>query len=224
MWLLPFQHPFTGICSGPTGSGKTELMKHLILNIEDVMFPPPVRILWYYAEYQPKLAADIGHLVEFREGCPSMEDFGSGDEGPTLVIIDDLMSECSSEITKLFTKGSHHRNLSIFFLMQNFFYQKKEIRSISLNTQYIILFKNPRDTQQIEVLARQMYGKHADVLISAFNQATGDRPHGYLLIDVKQSTPDFLRLRSKILPYEWLEIYNNRKTFKDGHIELEIAI
>ena len=31
------------------------------------------------------------------------------------------------------------------------------MRNISLNIHYIILFKNPRDSQQISTLARQMY-------------------------------------------------------------------
>jgi Adenovirus IVa2 protein len=218
---LPFQHPFTGICSGPTGSGKTELMKHIILNIEDMMNPPPAHILWYYAEHQPSLEQALGERVEFREGCPTLDDFsdsiGGSVDGSTLVIIDDLMSECDSEVTKLFTKGSHHRNLSIFFLMQNFFYQSKDIRTMSLNSHYILLFKNPRDTQQIKVLGRQMYGRDSGVLEDAFNLATSV-PHGYLLIDAKQATPEHLRLRSRILPGEALEVFTNKRLFKDQFI------
>jgi hypothetical protein len=194
-------------------------MKYIILNIEEMMYPVPHRILWYYGEYQPSLEYALYDRVEFRDGCPTLEDFGTGEEGPTLVIIDDLMSECDKEVTKLFTKGSHHRNLSIFFLMQNMFYQSKDIRTMSLNSQYMILFKNPRDTQQIGVLARQMYGRDAGVLEDAFLLATS-RPHGYLLIDSKQSTPDHLRLRSQILPGEALEVYTNRRTFKDNYIVL----
>ena len=37
------------------------------------------------------------------------------------------------------------------------FCQGKFSRTISLNTNYLILFKNPRDNNQISVLARQMY-------------------------------------------------------------------
>jgi hypothetical protein len=148
--------------------------------------------VYYYAEFQKKLNVDLGHLVEFKEGCPEMSDFS--DNKRVLVIIDDLMSECGSEISKLFTKGSHHRNLSVCFLMQNFFHQSKEIRTITLNAHYIILFKNPRDKQQIATLARQMYGnRDAQVMEQAFVMATNE-PHGYLLVDLKQSTPDHLRV------------------------------
>jgi hypothetical protein len=214
---LPFKHPITGICAGPTGSGKSELMKQIVLNAQTLVDPPPHRIVWYYAEYQPKLNADLPG-VEFREGCPNMAEFGGGGER-TLVIIDDLMAECGKEITSLFVKGSHHRNLSVFFLMQNFFHQAKEIRTITLNAQYIVLFKNPRDKQQIRVLARQMYDRDATSLEEAFSTATSEA-HRYLLLDLKQDTPDNLRLRSKIIPGEAMEVYASKKLYKGDRIEL----
>jgi Adenovirus IVa2 protein len=215
---LPFKHPFTGICAGPTGSGKSELMKKIVLNAKTLIEPPPQRIVWYYAEYQAKLNSELGGIgVEFREGCPDMSEFSGGER--VLLIIDDLMSECGKEITNLFVKGSHHRNLSIWFLMQNFFHQGKEIRTITLNAQYIILFKNPRDKQQVKVLARQMFDRDAPALEEAFSVASSN-PHGYLLVDLKQDTPDHLRLRSKIIPGEAMEIYASKKLFKGNHIQL----
>jgi len=215
---IPLKHPFTGVCAGPTGSGKSELMKKIVLNAQLLIEPPPERIVWYYAEFQAKLNSELsGHGVEFREGCPDMSEF-SGKER-VLLVIDDLMAECGKDITNLFVKGSHHRNLSIWFLMQNFFHQAKEIRTITLNAQYIILFKNPRDRQQVKVLARQMFDRDSAALEEAFSMATAE-PHGYLLIDLKQDTPDHLRLRSKIIPGEALEIYASKKLFKGDHIEL----
>jgi hypothetical protein len=216
---LPFKHPFTGICAGPTGSGKTELVKKIILHAKVMIDPPPQRIVWYYAEHQQKLKDDLSRVgVLFREGCPDLSEFDDG--ARTLIIIDDLMSECGREITNIFTKGSHHRNLSVWFLMQNFFHQAKEIRTITLNAHYIILFKNPRDKQQIKVLARQMYDKDSQAMEQAY-AITSAEPHGYLLIDLKQSTPDHLRLRSKIVPGEAMEVYASKKSFKGDYIELE---
>jgi len=216
MAAFPFKHPYTAVCNGPTGSGKTELMKKIILNIEHMMVPVPEQIVWYYGEYQPALAAALEHKVDFREGCPNLSDFdATGKQGTTLVIIDDLMAECNDDVAKMFTKGSHHRNLSIWFLSQNLFHKAKGIRDISLNTHYFILFKNPRDAQQIKYLARQMYGQDAPAMEQAYHMAT-ERPHGYLLLDVKQATPDHHRWRSKILPGEQLEVYTNKRTYKEN--------
>ena len=40
---------------------------------------------------------------------------------PVLLIIDDLMQETNESVVNLFTKGSHHRNVSVMYLAQNLF-------------------------------------------------------------------------------------------------------
>ena len=65
-------------------------------------------------------------------------------------------SSKDKRIADLFTKGSHHRNLSIIYIVQNTFHQGKEMINISLSAHYIVLFKSPRDKQQISMLARQV--------------------------------------------------------------------
>ena len=52
---------------------------------------------------------------------------------------------------------SHHSDTSVIYLVQNLFSKNKESRTISLNAQYMIVFKNPRDSSQLANLARQMY-------------------------------------------------------------------
>jgi len=38
-----------------------------------------------------------------------------------LVVYDDLMDEADERMTRLFTRGSHHRNVSVIFMVQNVF-------------------------------------------------------------------------------------------------------
>ncbi|KAK2144041.1 hypothetical protein NP493_4343g00006 [Ridgeia piscesae] len=116
-----------------------------------------------------------------------------------LLVIDDLMSETDERVTKLFTKKSHHCNTSVIYLVQNLFPKGKESRTISINAQYMVLFKNPRDNKQVVNLAKQMYPGRVKYMQDAFRDATSV-PHGYLFVDLKQSTPEHLRLRSNILP------------------------
>ena len=68
-----------------------------------------------------------------------------------LIVLNDLMVQSGKEkrIADLFTKESHHRNLSVIYIVQNIFHQGKEMRNISLNAHYIVLFKSPRDRQPI---------------------------------------------------------------------------
>ena len=62
-----------------------------------------------------------------------------------------------NRIVNLFTKGSRHRNLSVIYIVQNLFHQSHGNRSISLNSHYLVLFKNPQDKLQDLTLAKQMY-------------------------------------------------------------------
>ena len=64
----------------------------------------------------------------------------------TLLVIDDFMKETDDSVTALFTTGSHHMNASVIYIGQNVFNKGKENRNINLNTRYIILFKNHRNS------------------------------------------------------------------------------
>ena len=156
------------------------------------------RIILYYSEWQNNYL-DYGKNVEFHEGLPQNQDFAN-DSRPKLVIIDDLMRDSSSgAIVDLFTKGSHHKNISVIFISQNLFHQGRHSRDISLNSSYIVIFKNPRDKAQIQHLSRQVYPENPKFLQEAYHNACSV-PHGYILLDLKQSTSEECRVRSNIFP------------------------
>ena len=98
--------------------------------------------------------------IEFNEGIP--ESIDKPDyldvSQRNLIVLDDLMAQSGKDkrIADLFTRGSHHRNLSVIHIVQNIFHQGKEMRNISLNAHYIALFKSPRDKQKVSMLARQV--------------------------------------------------------------------
>ena len=87
--------------------------------------------------------------IEFIQGIP--EDIDEPDylnvSQRNLIVLDDLMAQSGKDkrIADVFTKESHHRNLSVIYIVQNIFHQRKEMRNISLNAHYIVLFKSPRD-------------------------------------------------------------------------------
>ena len=142
--------------------------------------------------------------IEFIEGLPKVESFDGRQR--VLLVIDDLMSETNDSISNIFTKYSHHRNISVMYLTQNLFYKSKQNRTMNLNAHYIVLFKNPRDSQQIATLARQMYPGNSKFLVEAFADATKN-PFGYLLIDLKPDTDDKLRIRTNIFDDELQYVY-----------------
>ena len=79
-----------------------------------------------------------------------MPDFENPENIPTLIVLDDLMDTAySTKVSELFTKGSHHRNISLVLMTQNLFHQGPSSRDISLKSKYIVVFKNSRDKTQI---------------------------------------------------------------------------
>lgn len=189
-----FLHPFTAVLAGPSSCGKTTLLLKILERRRDLIRPAPARVVWYYKRWQPAYddLLKIMPEVDFREGLPDPPDY---DRNPTLLILDDLMSSAgnSDVICNLFTEGSHHLNVSVFFLTQNVFYQSKHNRSIQMNASYLILFKNPRNKLQPAILGRHMYPTNWHEFVRKYERATA-QPFGYLLIDLKQDTPDDKRL------------------------------
>ena len=68
---------------------------------------------------------------------------------------------------------------------------------MSLNTQYLVLFKNPCDQLQVMTISRQMFPHCSYQFMDQFNRANA-KPYGHLVIDLKQNTPDYQRLRTDV--------------------------
>ena len=205
--LMTFGQPFSMVVTGPSGSGKTEWTRKLLLS--SLIKPPPERILWCFGQWQP-LYDDIQKRIPWIEFVHGIPDYLNSSQyidvsKRNLLIFDDLMTEakCDQRIADLFTKGSHHRNISIVYLTQNLFPQGKACRDIALNTQYLVLFNNPIDRQQVATLARRIYPSTSAIFMKRFEQATS-RPYGYLVVDLKSSTPEQDRLHTDI--FETLDI------------------
>jgi len=199
---LPLRHPFTALVAGPTMCGKTHFVFTLIENVNVMIDPPPRRIVYCYGEYQQLFDKYVD--VDFRQDLPDLKDFDG--RGPVLLIVDDLMNETDETVANLFTNGTHHRNISVVFLVQNLFHKNKHIRTISLNTHYMILFKNPRDASQFASLARQMYPNKSAFAVEAYKDATRE-PYSYLFVDLRPDQFEELRLRTNIFPDETRYVY-----------------
>ena len=104
----------------------------------------------------------------------------------------------SIELTKIMTKAVHHLPMTLIYITQNMFQKGNDTKTRRMNTNYLILFKNPHDRAQVEYIGRQMYPNDPKFLSSAFIDATSKDPYSYLFIDCHQETPDEIRVRSKI--------------------------
>ena len=198
--VIPFHHPTTILVAGPTFSGKTSFVKKVIRT--RMVQPSPERIIWVYKEKDGNL--EVGPIVQefpnvqfYSELDPNIFDNINAQER-NLIILDDVMTEAgdSKSVAKLFTQGSHHRNMTVVFLVQNLFHQAKQMRTISLNSHYMVLFKNPRDQGQIRALSYQMYPSEKNFLVDAFADATA-APHSYLLLHLTKNWKEHIKVYSR---------------------------
>lgn len=197
------QHPFSMVISGPSNCGKTYLVKNIIENASKIMSSKPENIVYIYSCWQP-LYDELLKICDIRfiQGLPEKlcDDELLPPDKINLLMVDDLMDSASNnlEFQRAFTQYVHHRSLNIIYIVQNLFIQGKASRTISLNTNYLISFNNPRDKYQVTLLAKQMFPGNSKYFLEAFNDATTSQ-YGYLLIDFKTKTPDYLRLRTALL-------------------------
>jgi Zinc finger, C2H2 type len=190
---ITLKHPFTMIIAGPSGCGKTVFTKTMLKQRKHIFNVQFTEILWCYSEIG-SLGSTREAGVIYHEGLPSEENY---DGTPKLVVLDDLMHETNENVAKLFTKISHHRNVSVISITQNIFPRNKNARDIALNSHYLVIFKNPRDKAQVSHLARQICPENSKFFMDAFFQATSI-PHGYLFVDFKQNTLDLHRFATDI--------------------------
>ena len=170
----------------------------MIHHSDKICKPKPQRIIYFYGEYQNKF--NELNNVELIRGLPDNILMKIDNDKRTWIIIDDLMHESSSSktVSELFTKGTHHRNVSIILIVQNLFVKGNEFRNISLNSQYIILFKNnPRDQSIASSLSRQMFPSKIKKFQKIYEDAT-NKSFSYLFIDLKPDTPNEVRLLTNI--------------------------
>ena len=132
--------------AGPTGSGKTGFCIKLLKKLDSQCRETQLKggIVWCYNEATavPRQQLDkLGLNITYQEGLP--ETYGKALGNPSLIVLDDLLNPVySKDVWDLFTKGSHHRNISVLLLTQNIFHQGTNGRDISLNAKYLVLLKN----------------------------------------------------------------------------------
>lgn len=191
------------IVCGPSKAGKSSWVIKLIEN-KSVLFKEEIaKIYWFYSVWQNTYTKLKENGIIMVDGI--QDDDVTNIEANSIVVLDDLVMETenSRAVTSLFTKLVHHKNLFLLYITQNFYHQSKEARMRHLNSHYIVFFKNPRDKTQPSILARQMFPDRSVKEFSVMFAKATDRPHGYLLIDLRQNAATEIRLRTNIFPDEY---------------------
>lgn len=193
--------PLSATLSGASGSGKTELVKYILLNQRQLLTEQWTRIYWLARYPQPRLEQELSQLPIVWlhvTSIPQLDSLASEPGDRTLITCDDLM-DCvggSDQISTLFTAG-RHLGISVFYITQNLFAPGRYARNIRLNTNYLFLFKSLHDAAQISIYFRQMSPGHWRRIMQAYRDAT-EPSFGHFMVDFRVTSKAMLRFRGNI--------------------------
>ncbi len=195
-----FIHPFTMLVAAGSGFGKTYWVKRLLAEKERLIQPVPKRIVWCYVQWQPLYdeIKEMDPTIEFVEGLPINLDAGFFDRDiANLMIVDDMMTDITKDnrLTHLYTRGSHHENLSVICLLQNLYY--KNTQTMRRNSHYLVLFDMPMDKTQVRTMSHQMFPSSPYHLLQTYDKAVS-KPYGYLVVVSKPNIKQHDRLKTDI--------------------------
>lgn len=196
-----FQAPFTMIISGATGSGKTQWLLKFLKYSDQLINPPPNKILYCFGEINSTIFELKNEGITTFNGIPDEELI----KKHQLLILDDLMLNVQNEfLDLLFTRGSHNWGVSIIFVTQSLY--GRDIKTARANSHYIVLTKNPQGLLQVRTLGSQLFPKMLNYFLEAYRDATS-KPFSYLLVNMHPNSDEKLRLSTNIFPNEKTTIY-----------------
>jgi hypothetical protein len=204
---MQFSSPTTLCLTGVSQGGKTSYVIKLLQNKHQMFEHPVDRVLYIYAVWNENFSEmEKKNDIQFHQYLPShdlLEKFISNDNKHLIIVIDDLMQEVinSTEAQSLFVRDSHHKNITVIYITQNIFCKGKFSRTIALNCHYYILFRSPRDVNQIKIFARQT-GLNS-TLMEAYSDCVS-RMYGYLVVDLSPRSENSIKLFTNIFPSETL--------------------
>ena len=191
------QTPFRLIVGGPSGAGKTELVKQIV---DNEMYTSTLHnIVYCYPGYLEEVPTEFEQTVHYNPGLPS-KDYIRALPGGSLLIFDDMMMDCcdNDDIGILFTVIARKRNISVILMTQNVYQQGKVFRTLRLNATHLALFKF-RAANDVNLRVIRDLGLTNHISRSLLEKATRER-YTYIMIDVHPKRQyDFGCLRGRIL-------------------------
>ena len=133
----------------------------------------------------------------------------------TVLILDDKMSSLNdtasgNSVVDIVCVLCHHCHVSCIITLQNLFHASKAVREISLNSQYICLFRNNRSARQVTTLGSQVFPGQTQYFMNSYDLATA-KNYEYIIVDLSSNIDSRLRLRSAIFPGEETIAYLPKK-------------
>ena len=136
-----------------------------------------------------------------------------------LVVFDDLSSSLQNSdsglhILEHFRVFEHHKSLVCVYICQNVFDNSRFQRSLSLNANYLVLFRNLRDQNQVGTVAKQVYGDRKKFFMRVYKKImfSGSR-FNHIVIDLHPCSWHPLSVHTNILSTDSVNYEDLEKIF-----------
>ena len=193
---------FKILISGPSRCGKTWFTFNLIKNIQKISQDVPEKIVYVYSARQAGYEDWLKYVDHFVNADETAIDqvVQLAKSNKLLVIFDDLIhSDLLQDIAKLFTIDGRHMKMSLVFLTQRLFFQNEYYKQISRNSDYFVLFRNPRNQAEIRDLARQV--TPSDLSLSTLYEMATIKPYSYLFLNFTQEAKEDYKYLTRLFEH-----------------------
>lgn len=187
------QHPFRMSIIGPSNSGKTNLLIHIIKTCKNFdkiyLYAKKLDEPLYENLIKQWSAMGTHHkldLIEYSNDISEVVDVDVIYENKqNLIIFDDMVTEKNLKgVIELFIRG-RKQNASIIFISQSYFSIPKDIR---INCDYFVVTRMGNKKELIEIAKDHTTDISNDKFKEIYIDATKD-PHSVLVIDLKTQDP-----------------------------------
>ena len=200
-----FSHPSQIMVAGATRSGKTSLVLDILRHMPEMVDPVPEAVYWFYSmPSSVEKVPDLLPRVKLRNGAPTEDMIKSmiKDGRPKLMVMDDMQQMMNSKkqaefISDIFTKISHHGNMTVIFIVQNM-YLKNLIRVREQCGEIVIMGNGVSAAANCMNLGRQLY--MGNYLVECMDKVRAHgASHPYILVSTDANALPF-NVRSGITP------------------------
>ena len=189
--------PALHIVMGASCAGKTTAVKKIISHADKLFEEPPTRFYWFQGIDTAE--PPEGRNITVLSGLPDttlLESLTDGKEH-VAIIIDDCITEIMKNpemINSWAVRLVHHRNLSMFFIVQSLYSLPRVTR---INGHYVYILRSPSDKLSIQTLFRSVFPGKSNYAMECYLDAT-KHMGGFLLLDLHQQSEDKFRLLTDI--------------------------
>ena len=213
---MRFQDYSNILISGCSQSGKTQLVKRIITNAENMFQTPPETCIYVYTHWQPayeEMQKKWKDRIIFTKDIPTEDFISEMMEGRKhgLFVVDDKVTEVANKefFTDLLTRMAHHHRLTNCILVQDPSLTGKMKSVLTKNFHVNILLRSPRDRNYLRSLGIML--NDYKCILEAYDDACSEQ-YGYLVLDLHPKADSALKYRTKIFPDdEYGVIYQNKQ-------------